>query len=103
MSNEYSMSISYIRIMGMLHTLGKEGAVYSSRVTRSLKTFCSCSKNLDDQTRSGFAKTVDSEAVLEVIEKNQTEDIQKLSGELVISYLSVVRCLQDLGKRIQSY
>ena len=59
-------------------------------VTKWFKKFYSVSKNPDDQTKSGWPKCVNSEAVLQTIEANAASRTQRLSGELGISQSSVV-------------
>ena len=60
-----------------------EGAVDQSTVSRWLKKFRSVCKNLNDRARSGrWPKTVDSEAVIKVIEANPVSSIWTVSCEL---------------------
>ena len=47
-----------------------EGSVDGSTVNRWLKKFCYSCMNLDDQTRSGRSKTVNTKGVLRTIELN---------------------------------
>ena len=55
-----------------------EGTVDHTTITRWFKKFCSGCKNLDDQTRSGRPKTVDSEAMLQAIEVIPTSNTQSI-------------------------
>ena len=77
-----------------------EGAVDYS--TRWFKKFYSGGKNLDDQTRSGRPKIVDSKAVLKAREANLVSSTWRVSGEFDISPSSVHHYLHDLGQSIQS-
>ena len=70
-----------------------KGTIDYSTVTRCFKKFCSGCKNLDNLTKSGRPKTVDSEAVLETIEPFPV----RVSGELVISQFIVVHHLHNLN------
>ena len=78
-----------------------EGIDDHSTVTRWLQNFThSVCKNLDDQTRSGRPKNIDSEAVLKAIETNLASSTQRVSGKLVISLSHMVHHLRDLSKSI---
>ena len=50
-----------------------EGAVDHSIVSRWFKKFCSDCKNLNNQTKSGTFKTMDSKTVHQAIGTNQSE------------------------------
>ena len=54
--------------------------------TRWFKKFHSRCKNLDDQAKSGWPKTMNSEAVLQAIEANSVCSIQRVSSEIGISH-----------------
>ena len=56
-------------------------------------------KNLDDLARSGKLKIVDVKAVLLAIRANLANSTWRASGEFGISQSSVIRYLQDLGKK----
>ena len=58
-----------------------EDTVNHRRVTRWLKKFCSGYKSLEDQLKSGKPNTVDSEVVLQAIEKNLASSTRRVSGE----------------------
>ena len=77
----------------------KEGTVDHSIVTRWFKKFRLGRKNLDNQTRPGRPKTVDSKTVLKVKEANPASGDRRVSGERDISQSRVV---QDLRKSIWS-
>ena len=79
-----------------------EGAVDQRIVTRWFKKFCSVGKNLDNQTKSGWFKIVDSEAVLEAIKENLVSSTLRVSGEFGISQSSVVCNHLDLSKSMWS-
>ena len=55
-------------------------------------------KTLDDQTRSGRRKAMDSKAVLQAMKINPASSTQRVSGELSISQTSVVHCLHGIYK-----
>ena len=77
-----------------------ESSVDYSAVSRWLKKFHLGCKNLDEQAKSGRPKTVDSEALLQVIEANPASYTQRVSGELSISQSTVVCCLHNFSKSI---
>ena len=58
-----------------------EGAVDHSRVNWLFKKFCLVCKDLDDQQRSGWPKTSDSEAMLKAIKANPVSSFRE-SGNL---------------------
>ena len=71
-----------------------------SIASRSFKKFLSGCKNLNDQTRSGRPKTVNSEAI--AIEANLASCTWDISSKLGISYnpSSVIHHLHDHDKNI---
>ena len=79
-----------------------EGAVDHSTITRWFKKFCSSSKNQDHQAKPGRPNSMDSEAMLQVIEANLVSSIWRVSGKLDISQSSGVHYLHDLGEIIWS-
>ena len=80
-----------------------EGTADHSTVTSWFKKICSGYKNLNNQLRSGRPKTIDSKAMLQIIDANPTNKTWRVSGEHSISQSSVVCDLHDVGKNIQSY
>ena len=84
--------------MKNLYYARDKGTVNHNTVTRSLKKFRSGYRNLDDKARLDKPKTMDSEAVLQVIEPNPVSSTRRVSGELCISLFSVVHYIHDLGK-----
>ena len=66
-----------------------EDAVDHKTVSRCFKKFCSDCKSLNNQTRSGKHKTIDSKAMLQV-------------ARVCISHSTVVCHLYDHGKSVQS-
>ena len=79
-----------------------DAAVDQRTVTRWLTKFRSGYKDFDRQTRSGRPQTMDSEAVLQVIEANQVSHIRRVSGELSVFKSSMVHHLHKLGKSIRN-
>ena len=77
-----------------------KSAVDHRAVTRLFKKFRSNLKD-DDQALSVWSKTVDNEAVLQIIEENLVSSIQGVSCEFDISQSSVVCHLNDLNKSIR--
>ena len=67
-----------------------EGIVDPRRVTRWLKKFHACCRKLNNRAMSGRPKTVDSKALLYVVDVNLVSSTQRVSGELNISQSSVV-------------
>ena len=74
-----------------------ESAVDHSTIIKWFKTFCLGSNNF---TRSVRPKIVDYVATLWVIEANLASSTQRVSGELSISQLNVLRHFQGIGKSI---
>ena len=66
------------------HAKGK-CAVDHSTVTKWFKKFCICCKKLNDHTRSGRPKSVDSEVRLQAIEANPANSTWKVSGKFSLS------------------
>ena len=64
--------------------------------------FCSGCKNVNDQTKTGRPKTVDTVAVFQAIDVSSASSTQGVSGEFDISLSIVVQYLHTLGKSIQS-
>ena len=52
-----------------------EGEVDHSTITKWIRKFRSACKNLDDQARSGWFKSIDSEAVLQAIKINPSNSV----------------------------
>ena len=82
--------------------IGKvKDAIDHSTVIRGFKTFCSGYKNLHDKASLVRLKTLDSEAVLQVIEANLVGSTRRISGKHDISQSSVVYPLYNLSKYSQ--
>ena len=79
-----------------------KGAINHSTVTRWFKKFCSNYKSFNNQVRTCRLKTINSEAVLHVIEANLMSNFWKISRKLNISLSSVVCHLHNLVKSFQS-
>ena len=79
-----------------------DGVVDFNTVTKWLKIFCSSCKNHGDQTRLIRPKTMDFEAVLQVIKANLTSSTLRVSSKLSISWSSLVFHLHNHSKFIQS-
>ena len=79
-----------------IYCMNGEGIVDHSTVTRWLKKFYLCSKNIDDQARSGRLKTVHSEAMFQAIEANSMSNIRRISCDFSISQSTVVCHLHNL-------
>ena len=77
-------------------------AVDHSTITWWFKKFCFCDKKLDNQTRSGRPKIVNSKTVLQTITANLMNSIQRVSGELSISHFSEVQLFHSLSKSVWS-
>lgn len=54
--------------------------------------------NLEDESRSGRPRTVDTKAILEAVENNPSTSSRVLSHELDIPQTSIVRHLHEIGK-----
>ena len=67
-----------------------ENIVDHSTLTKYVKKFHSNNKNLDDLTRSGWPKTMDSKAMIQAIEANPVSSTWRVSSEFSISQTSVV-------------
>ena len=65
-----------------------EGAIDHSAVTRWFKKFYLGFKNLNNQTRPGRPKSIDSEVVLQAIEINLVSRTGRVSGKHSISHSS---------------
>ena len=80
----------------------EEGTVdYSTKTKWFKKSHLGC-KNLNDQAKSSRPKTMDSEAVSQVIHANQVSSSQRVLCKLSISQSSVVSYLHDLSTSIHS-
>ena len=75
-----------------------EDAFDRCTVTTWFKKFCLGFKTLNYQARAGRPKTVESKAMLQVVEANPASGILRISGMLGISLSKVVQCLYDLSK-----
>ena len=77
--------------------------VAHSTAIRWFKKFRSGCKNVDDQLRLGWLKSVDSDPVLQDLGKIPVSSTQWIPGELGILQFSVVCNLLDPGKSICNY
>ena len=94
--NHYTTGTSYIKYI-------YKNTVDHCTVSRWLKKFCSGCKNLNNLARSGKPKSMDSNAMLQVIAANPQSSTQRVSGEFNISQFIVVHFFHDSCKSISCW
>jgi histone-lysine N-methyltransferase SETMAR len=75
-----------------------EGVISNRRAKNWFKRFNDGDTSLEDEPRSGSPVTADSETLREAVGANPTTRTRRLSVELDIPWMSLVRHLHQLGK-----
>ena len=99
---EFELGHNTVEATKNVRCMKGEGAVDLTPVKRQIKKFCSGCKNLDEKTRPGKGKTVDSEVMFQTTEVNSVSNTRRVSAEYGILQSSVVCHLHNLGKGIQN-
>lgn len=81
-----------------IHRAKGEAVLKKSVAYRWFKKFGGGVTDIKDQPRAGRPKTLDPEALREVIEADTSKSVRRLSSELAISKSGVHRQLHELGK-----